>query len=87
MDLVFERMAWDLDFAGRAERTRKVYLADARAFAAFHFRSPDDLGQADVKAWVEHLIARGTHPSRLRQHLSALVFLYRKTLFTLRTRP
>ena len=23
---VFERKAWDLGFAGRAERTRKVYL-------------------------------------------------------------
>ena len=41
-----ERMAWDLEFAGRAERTRKVYLADARAFSAFHGCSPEALGQA-----------------------------------------
>jgi len=38
---VFERMAWDLEFAGRAEHTRKVYLADGRAFAAFHNTSPE----------------------------------------------
>ena len=38
---VFERMAWDLEFAGRAERTRKVYLADGRAFAAFRNTSPE----------------------------------------------
>jgi integrase/recombinase XerD len=75
-----ERMAWDLGLARRADRTRKVYLADARAFVAFHGKSPECLGQADVRSWVEHLIARGTSPSRLRQHLSALVFLYRKTL-------
>lgn len=75
-----ERLAWDLEFAGRAVRTRKVYLADGRAFAAFSGRSPEALGQADVRAWVEHLIAVGTSPSRLRQHLSALVFLFRKTL-------
>lgn len=77
---VFERMAWDLSFAGRAAKTRKVYLADARAFGAFLSRSPEELGQAEVRAWVEHLIGRGTSPSRLRQHLAALAFLYRKTL-------
>lgn len=77
---VFERMAWDLEFAGRASRTRQVYLADGRAFAAFHKAPPETLGQGEVRLWVEHLIARGTSPSRLRQHLSALVFLYRKTL-------
>jgi site-specific recombinase XerD len=75
-----ERMAWDLGFAERADKTRKVYLSDARAFARFWERSPEELGQAEVRAWVEHLIARGTAPSRLRQHLSALVFLFRKTL-------
>ena len=80
MERVFERMGRDLNFAGRAERTRKMYLADAQAFAAFHGRSLEDLGQPEVRSWVEYLIARGTHPSRLRQHLSALVFLYRKTL-------
>jgi integrase/recombinase XerD len=75
-----ERMAWDLEFARRAERTRKVYLADVRTFAGFFGCSPEELGQSDVRVWVEHLVARGTAPSRLRQHLSALVFLYRKTL-------
>lgn len=75
-----ERMAWDLKFAGKAERTRKVYLADARAFETFHGKRPEELGQGDVRTWVEHLIGGKTAPSRLRQHLSALVFLYRKTL-------
>jgi len=80
MDKVFGRMAWDLEFAGRAARTRKVYLADVRAFVAFQGKSPEELGQAEVRVWIEHLIGIGTSPSRLRQHLSALVFLYRKTL-------
>jgi site-specific recombinase XerD len=75
-----ERMAWDLEFGGRAERTRKVYLADVRAFVAFQGKPPEELGQAEVRIWVEYLIQRGTAPSRLRQHLAALVFLYRKTL-------
>jgi site-specific recombinase XerD len=75
-----ERLAWDLGFAQRADKTRKLYVADARAFARFFERSPEELGQAKVRAWVEHLIVQGTSPSRLRQHLSALVFLFRKTL-------
>lgn len=80
MEIAFERMAWDLAFAGRAEDTRKLYLADARAFANFHGCAPDSMGQAEVRAWIEHLISRGTSETRLRQHLSALIFLYRKTL-------
>ena len=75
-----ERMAWDLEFAGRALRTRKVYLADARAFVAFHGKLPEELSQPEVRVWVEHLIGQDIAPSRLRQHLAALVFLYRKTL-------
>ena len=75
-----ERLAWDLGFAQRADKTRKLYVADARAFARFFERSPEELGQAEVRAWVEYLIGVGTSPSRLRQHLSALVFLFRKTL-------
>jgi len=77
---VIERMAWDLEFAGRSARTRKVYLADARSFLGFWGRPWGECGQGEVRAWVEHLIAAGTSPSRLRQHLSALVFLFRKTL-------
>lgn len=76
----FKRMAWDLAFAGRAEKTRRLYLADARAFASFTKRKPSKWCQSDVRRWVEHLIRRGTQPSRLRQHLCALVFLFRKTL-------
>lgn len=80
MDQVFEWMGWDLAFAGRAKRTQKVYLNAARAFVGFHGKPLEGLGQPEVRAWVEHLIEQRTSPSRLRQHLSALVFLYRKTL-------
>jgi hypothetical protein len=33
---VFERMAWDMAFAKKSVRTQKIYLSDAKAFAAFH---------------------------------------------------
>jgi site-specific recombinase XerD len=80
METWLKRMAWDLKFAKRAERTQQVYLADVIAFGAFHEKSPEQLVQSDVRMWVEHLLMKGTSSSRLRQHMSALVFLYRKTL-------
>jgi len=77
---VFERMVWDLAFAKKSVRTQKIYLSDAKTFAAFHGRSPEETGQPEVRVWVEHLVERQVSPSRLRQHLAALTFRYRKTL-------
>ena len=77
---VLDRMTWDLDFAGRSTKTKKVYLSDVRAFGVYCGVSPECVGQTEVRAWVEHLLERGVKPSRLRQHLAALVFLFRKTL-------
>lgn len=48
MTTLQERMAWDLAFAERAQSTQKLYLGDAQAFAAFHGRSPEELGQTEV---------------------------------------
>lgn len=81
MDPVLARMAQDLDFAGKAERTRRIYLASARAFAAFHAGRPvAGLGPDEARAWVAHLRARPVSTPRLNQHLCALAFLFRKTL-------
>ena len=38
-----------------------------------------DMGQPEVRLYVEHLIARKLSASRLRQHLAALVFLRPRT--------
>jgi len=80
MSDVFQWMAWDMAFAEKSTRTQKIYLADAKAFAAFQGRPPGELGQAEVRLYVKHLIDRNLSASRLRQHLAALVFLYRRTL-------
>jgi len=80
MDLLWQWMKQDLALARRAPFTTRVYLASARAFAAFHGRHPMDMGQAEVRAWVDHLRGQTMSPQRFRQHLSGLAFLYRKTL-------
>jgi site-specific recombinase XerD len=73
-------MLQDLELGGYAKRTIENYLGGVRDFARFHRRSPADLGQAEVRAWVEHLRARGLGSQRLRQYFAAVKFLYAKTL-------
>jgi site-specific recombinase XerD len=71
----------DLQLAGYVEDTQQRYLKTIQHFAEFHRRSPEKLGQSDVRQWVEQLTAPGTlSPQRLNQHFAALRFLYGKTL-------
>lgn len=80
MEPLWQWMLDDLTLAHRAPSTTKVYIASARAFAAFHGRSPEVMGQVEVRAWVDHLRGLPMSPQRFRQHLSSVAFLYRKTL-------
>lgn len=80
MELVIEQMGSDLASSGYATRTRTTYLHAVRDFATFHRRSPDELGRADLRAWVGHLNGRGLSAQRLRQHYAALRFLFVRTL-------
>ncbi len=74
------RMMQDLKRGGYAPSTRSVYLNAIGDFAAFHGRSPGDLGQEAVRQWVDHLAEGPLSPQRRRQHHAALRFLYGKTL-------
>jgi integrase/recombinase XerD len=82
MSKLRDQMMQDLDLGGYAERTKRTYIESIRIFAKFHGKSPDKLGQPEVRAWVEHLRKRRPKLSaqRLRQHFAALRFLYGKTL-------
>lgn len=76
-----ERMLHDLRLGGYAPTTIESYLAVIRMFAAHERRSPAEIGQAEVRAWVEYLTHECTlSKQRLRQHFAALKFLYGKTL-------
>src|SRR6478609_9140096 len=80
MDLVRSRFEQDLTFAGVSPRTRQIYLRAAMDFAAFRGKCPTIAGQEEVRAWVQHLLARDLSAQRVRQHFAALKFLYTKTL-------
>lgn len=76
-----KKMMQDLELAGHAEDTKSKYLNAVGDFAKFHWRNPADMGQAEVRAWVEHLTEHSEiGSSRLRLHFAALRFLYTKTL-------
>lgn len=63
-------------------RTERTYLDWIRQFILFHGkRHPNDLGEAEVSAFLTHLAAdRNVAASTQNQALSALLFLYQQFL-------
>ncbi|HEX7672187.1 MAG TPA: site-specific integrase [Polyangiaceae bacterium] len=80
MTTLRNQMMQDLDLGGYAPKTKETYIASIRDFAKFHGRSPAELGQPEVRKWVEELRRRKLSTQRLRQHYAALRFVYSKTL-------
>jgi hypothetical protein len=76
-----DRMAQDLTLKGVSPATRRNYLLYCRKFAAFFMRSPEELGAADVRAFLLHQIeVEQLSYSSYRQVYAALKFLYSVTL-------
>jgi len=76
-----DRMDQDLRLAGYATSTRKMYLQCAKSFASYHMRSPEQMGEEEIRAYLLHMvvdrqIARGTYG----QIRASLKFLYATTL-------
>lgn len=76
-----DRMMQDLELAGHAPETRRVYIAAIHELVAFHGgRSPMRMGQEEVRSWVEHVQRKDLSAGRRRQLYSALRFFFGKTL-------
>jgi len=81
MGALREKMKQDLDLHGYAESTKKVYLSAAAEFVRYFRRAPEQMGQDEVRRYIRHLTEEKQLKSqRMRQYLSALKFLYAKTL-------
>jgi site-specific recombinase XerD len=74
-------MEQDLILKGFRPATRRNYLLYCRRFAAFYRRSPEELGEAEIRKFLLHLIQMDqiAHVT-YRQVLAALRFLYTVTL-------
>ena len=76
-----DKMKLQLELKGRSPYTVSAYIRYARKFAAFHMRSPRELGEPEVRSWLSHLMEeRKARPDLLRVHVAALNFLYCEVL-------
>jgi len=75
-----EKMSEDLRLRGCAPSTCESYLSCVRAFAAYHRRSPEQLGEPEIREFLLHLESKPSSPSTLTVYAAALKFLYRVTL-------
>src|SRR5258708_12840915 len=76
-----DRMEQDLKLRGLSPATIRNYLLYGRKFAAFFMRSPEQLGAAEVRAFLLHQIeVEQLAYASYRQVYAALKFLYSLTL-------
>jgi hypothetical protein len=76
-----DRMEQDLKLKGVSPATIRNYLLYARKFAAFFMRSPEELGAAEVRAFLLHQIeVEQLAYASYCQVYAALKFLYSVTL-------
>lgn len=75
------RMIQDLQLHGYAERTQQSYVAAVILLAKFFNRSPDLLGDDEIRSYFLHLInVKQASRSTVRQYLSGIKFFYETTL-------
>lgn len=81
MGMLRDRMDEDLRLAGYAPSTRKIYLLCAKGFAMHHARSPQEMGEEEIRAYLLHMVdGRKISVGHYRQIRAALKFLYSVTL-------
>lgn len=80
MGHIRDRMDADLRLAGRSESTRRKYIGYARLFVKYFNRSPELLGEDEVRQFLLHLRERNLSDGAFLQYLGALKFLFGVTL-------
>jgi hypothetical protein len=74
------RMIEDMRTAGLASGTQALYLDAVRRLAAHYGRSPDELSEEEVRAWLLGLRERGLALGTFKTNHGGIQFLYRQTL-------
>jgi len=81
MGIHYQRMHRDLKIAGYAKSTQANYLLCAKHFVAHYMRSPEALGEEDIRNFLEHLQeTKASGAAGIKMHLAAIKFLYTTTL-------
>lgn len=81
MGVIADRMLEDMRLANLRPATQVEYLRMGRQLAAYHRRSPTEMGAEDVRAFLLHVRdEKKMSSSSIRVHISALRFLFGVTL-------
>jgi site-specific recombinase XerD len=76
-----DQMLADLQLRGATTRTQKTYLREVSNFAKYFNRSPEELGEDELKEYMLYLMQeRHLSDGTYRFYVAALKFLYRTTL-------
>lgn len=76
-----DRMKTDLKLAGYSSSTRRIYLHYCKSFVKHFGRSPEHLGEDEVRSFLVDLLdVRKLSHDSYRQCFAALKFLYKTTL-------
>ncbi len=74
------RMIEDMKLAGLATRTQALYVESVRKLAAHYRRSPDELSEEEVRAYLVGMRERGVARGTFKSHHYGIQFLYGRTL-------
>lgn len=74
-------MQRDMQLRGLSPKTQEAYLQKVRDFARHYKKSPDQLGDEEIKEYLQHLLVKKkVSDSTYRQAYGSLKFLYQTTL-------
>jgi len=81
MGKLHDQMQEDLLLKAYSPNTQRSYLRCARNFAKHYMRSPEEMGEQEVRDFLLYLVRdRQASPANLDMHVNALKFLYNVTL-------
>jgi integrase/recombinase XerD len=81
MGKLHDQMRDDLILKAYSPHTQKAYLRCARQFASHYMRSPEEMGETEVRNFLLHLVRdRQASPATQDMYVNALKFLYVGTL-------
>jgi integrase/recombinase XerD len=81
MGKLHDQMQEDLLLKAYSPHTQRAYLRCARHFASHYMRSPEEMGDQEIRGFLLHLVRdRQASPATLDMYVNALKFLYTITL-------
>jgi site-specific recombinase XerD len=74
------RMIEDMELSGLAAGTQAIYIDAVRKLAAHYRRSPDQLSEEEVRAYIVSLRERGAARGTFKTNYYGMRYLYRYSL-------